>query len=208
MKVKAYLSKVLITLGCLFVFYAVVLFVQNQNVEQNAQVHSTTAVEQITKEIENVSEETEQSEEVFIDIQNDEDEFSYNKLNEEITLDNESYVGILTIPSLGLELAIQSQWSYEKLANTPCVYLEEPFSIAGHNYTSHFGKLAKIEENAQVIFTDTSGEDFIFTVVSVNIVNESEIEALMDDSYDLTLFTCNYSNNTQRILVRLNYLDY
>lgn len=202
MKTKNILSKILIFSGVLFVAYSVILFVQNQKIELNAKNYSENAVEEIIYAIENdYNEELEQE---FVAYDN---EFSYEDLSEEITSVDESYIGILYFPSLDLELAVQSGWDYDKLANSPCVYGEEPFSIAGHNYTAHFGKISNLEIGDLVIFTDTSGDEYVFEVVLSTIVNETEIEQLQDTTYDLTLFTCNYYNDSERVLIRLNLLE-
>lgn len=198
---KNVVSKVLIIIGVLFVGYSLVLFIQNERIELNAKTYSEIAVEEILKEIETY--ENEQLEENVIVFDN---QFSYEDFSGEITSEYDSYIGILSIPCLNLELAIQSDWSYEKLANTPCVYQEEPMSIAGHNYTAHFGKLSNLEIGDIVIFTDTTGEEFIFKVVSNTIISEADIEKLQDENYDLTLFTCNYSNDSERVLIRLNLI--
>ncbi|MFI3325757.1 MAG: sortase [Clostridia bacterium] len=202
MKSKNKLYKILILLGVICIFCAVLLLVKNEQIELNAQSYNESAVEQIKQEIENSQEEIVED---FYEIPSE--EFSYEELPTETTIENETYIGVLYFYSLDLELAVQSDWSYEKLSNTPCVYQEEPFSIAGHNYTSHFGKISNLEIDDLVLFTDMSGEEFVFTVVSNTIVNETNIEALEDATYDLTLFTCNYYNNSERILIRLNLLD-
>lgn len=201
MKIKNKISKIISALGVLFVLYAVFLFAKNEQIEQSAKTYSENAVEIIKEQIEVSEEEPEQEESLTL-----EKEFSYDDLTEETTVDGETYIGILYFESLGLELAVQSDWAYEKLSQTPCVYQEEPFSIAAHNYNSHFGKISNLEIDDIVVLEDTSGTEFVFKVVSNTIVNETEIEKLQDDTYDLTLFTCNYNNNNERILVRLMLL--
>lgn len=207
MKIKNRISKIIISLGVVCVLISAFLFVKNEQIEQNAKTYSSNAVENIKEQIEVYEQEEENISEEFEELLNFDNEFTYEDLAQETTLENETYIGVLSFLSLDLELAVQSDWSYEKLYDTPCVYKEEPFSIAGHNYSSHFGKLSKLELGDIVVFTDTSGKEFVFTVVLSTIVSETEIEELEDDSYDLTLFTCNYKDNNERILVRLNLLQ-
>jgi sortase A len=39
-----------------------------------------------------------------------------------ITVKEESYIGVIQIPSLNLELPVNSEWSYPKLKHSPCRY--------------------------------------------------------------------------------------
>lgn len=199
MKIKAIISKTFIALGTILVCYSAVLFVLNQKVEENAKNYSQNVVQQFS-DIVQVSSTYVPSEDFNETTQQE------NQLPK-ISIDNELYTGILTIPTLNLELPIQSDWSYSKLKNTPCVYEEQPFSIAGHNYTSHFGSLSNLIIGDEVIFTDVNGMQTVYSVELVETIYETEIEALQDESYALTIFTCSYTNNNYRILVRLNIKD-
>lgn len=194
MRTKIILSRVLEGIGVVLVVYACVLFVQNQLIEKNAQEYSLNVSEQMAKIMPENQEQTENFEIVFEEIQ-------------EISIEDDFYIGMLSIPSLDLDLPIQSSWSYSKLENTPCVYKYQPFSIAGHNYSAHFGKLDAINIDDVVIFTDVEGIEHLYSVVLVSVVYETDIDELEDNSYDLTLFTCDSQDNNYRILVRLNYLN-
>lgn len=193
MKLKSFLPNILIFSGVILIFYSIFLFVNNEKTETHAKDYS----ENILNYFENsVFSSIEVRPTTSVDIET----------LEKLELDDNLYIGILTIPSLNLELPIQSDWSYDKLKNTPCVFDYKPFSIAGHNYTSHFKYLTKLNLHDTVIFTNIYGYQYFYEVVLIETVNQSNIEALQNENFDLTLFTCNYSNDSLRLLVRLNYL--
>ena len=127
-------------------------------------------------------------------------------------LDGVEYVGALEIPSLGLQLPVAAYWDPGFAKSAPCRYTGSPYTgdmiIAGHNYRQHFGKLRKLQMGAEVYFTDLDGNTFTYTAVSVESVDGWDIETMLaggtaaaKDTWDLTLFTCNFSGQA-RIAVR------
>ena len=58
------------------------------------------------------------------------------------------YLGVLTIPALGLELPVQTEWSKANLKVSPCRQCGSTAGgdlvIAAHNYKSHFGRLSSL----------------------------------------------------------------
>ena len=121
-----------------------------------------------------------------------------------IELNGEKYIGILSIPALLLELPINNHWNESKLKNTPCRYagdLNASLVIAGHNYKNHFGSLSKLVKGDTVTLTDAVGAKYLYVVEKVVPVAATDIDAMLDGSYGLTLFTCNYSGMA-RVAVR------
>ena len=118
---------------------------------------------------------------------------------------NLKFVGILNIPALGLELPVQSTWSYEKLAYTPCRYAgnvyNDGFVIIAHRFESHFGSISSLPIGTTVNFTDMNGNTFRFRTVSIETLNADQTEELLSDEYAMTLMTCTLSS-AQRIVVR------
>lgn len=194
MKTRKILSRVVILAGIGFVIYAGVLFIQNQYIENNAATYSADVVEKLLEEVDIEESDIEES---------DDTEISKSKT---ISIDDNLYIGVLEIPSLNLELPIQSEWSYTKLKNTPCVYQEDPLIIAAHNYDSHFGRISSLKVGDQVIFTDVNGSVQYYEVMVVDIMHETQVDEMSETEYDLTLFTCNYKDNTERVYVRLQAL--
>ena len=65
-----------------------------------------------------------------------------------LTVYEYTYIGILTIPSLGIELPVQDEWSYPNLKIAPCRYAgtvaDGNLIVAAHNYRSHFGRIGEL----------------------------------------------------------------
>ncbi len=115
------------------------------------------------------------------------------------------YIGILDIPALGLSLPIMEKWSYSNLKITPCRYSGSAytgnFTIAGHNYSTHFGRLKTLTPGTQLSFTDTEGRSFVYEVQAVETLETTAVEDMLSDEWDLTLFTCTTSGQA-RVAVR------
>ena len=121
------------------------------------------------------------------------------------TIDGYDYIGVLSVPSLGLELPVMSEWDYTRLRIAPCRYSgtawESGFVIAAHNYNSHFGQMHSLEPGAEVIFTAVDDSVFSYEVAEVLILQPTAVEEMLDPSWDLSLFTCTIGGAT-RVTVR------
>jgi sortase A len=128
----------------------------------------------------------------------------------EKTINGYAYIGYLTIPDLNLELPVMSGWDSRRLQISPCRFTGtlrgEDLVIMAHNYNSHFGRLSKLTEGAQIIFTDMDGNVWHYGVAAMDILPAEAVEEMTAGEYDLTLFTC-APNRTQRITVRCNKAD-
>ena len=122
-----------------------------------------------------------------------------------VTVDGNTYIGVLTLPSIGIELPVMSTWSYPLLRISPCRYSGslsgEALVIAGHNYARHFGKLVNMSVGDNVYFTDVNGLVYEFVVIESEPLQKTQIEEMISDDWDLTLFTCDYKARL-RIAVR------
>lgn len=122
-----------------------------------------------------------------------------------LEVDGQLYVGALSIPCLGLELPVISQWSYSALRTAPCrfsgsAYLDD-LIIAAHNYRGHFGSLKTLCPGDEVVFTDMAGNLFRYTVTQLEILDGNALEELKSGDWDLTLFTCTLARTT-RVVAR------
>lgn len=120
-------------------------------------------------------------------------------------LDGKSYFGMLTIPKLNLELPIQSDWSYAQLKETPCIYTgsieDGGLVILAHNYRRHFGKINNLSIGDKIGLTDVKGNNYEYLVEEVFEMEATDVEEMVDNKYDLTLFTCTYGGKA-RVTVR------
>ena len=122
-----------------------------------------------------------------------------------VEIDGQAYIGVLSIPALGLELPVISEWSYPRLKIAPCrfegsAYLGD-LIIAAHNYRSHFGGLKNLLPGDEVTFTDADGSEFCYTVAELETLGGNDLEALEGGEWDLTLVTCTLGGKS-RVTVR------
>lgn len=115
------------------------------------------------------------------------------------------YVGTLSIPGLGLELPVLSEWSYDGLNVAPCRYAGSAYAdnliICGHNYVTHFASLEDVAYGQEVLFTDMRGNRFRYQVASVETLEPTAVKEMVNSDYELSLFTCNFSG-AARVVVR------
>lgn len=123
-----------------------------------------------------------------------------------IEIDGNYYVGIISIPSLELELPVISEWSYDNLKLSPCRYkgtvADGNMIIAAHNYRSHFGRIQELNSGDYIIFTDGNGISHRYEVIQSEMIDGYDIESMeFGGGWDLTLFTCTLSGQS-RVTVR------
>lgn len=121
------------------------------------------------------------------------------------TVDGVGYIGVLDIPALGLSLPVASEWDSAVSQLAPCRYSGSAYLgnlvIAGHNYRSHFGPLDQLAEGDAVIFTDTDGNRFAYTVAELEVLGPGDVEAMTGSDWALTLFTCTVGGQS-RLAIR------
>lgn len=125
-------------------------------------------------------------------------------------IDGMKYIGTLSLPSLDLELPINSEWSYPGLKISPCrysgsVYLNN-MVIAAHNYIRHFGNIKNLAIRDRVIFTDMNGNSFFYTVADIEILSPYAVEEMTSGEWDLSLFTCTVGGQA-RVTVHCKMAD-
>lgn len=122
-----------------------------------------------------------------------------------LTIGGQKYIGYLELPTLGLTLPIMSSWSYAKLRTAPCRYwgsvYDNSLVILGHNYLDHFGRLKSLELGDPIQFVDADGHIYRYEVVQQETLEKTDVDAMLDSPYDLTLFTCAHGGE-RRITVR------
>lgn len=122
-------------------------------------------------------------------------------------IDNKKYVGMLYIDSLNITLPVLDSWNYYNKLPARCygsVYLND-MVICSHDFSDSFAKLRKLNINDEVIFVDIDGNVFNYSVTEITIVNEKNIDEMINNDFDLTLFTCDY-NVRNRVTVRCNLI--
>ncbi|MCI7019477.1 MAG: sortase [Clostridiales bacterium] len=121
------------------------------------------------------------------------------------TINGRDYIGVLSIPSLELELPVISQWDYPALKVAPCRYsgslYQDNLIICAHNYASHFGKLKTLQPGDTVQFTDMDENVVTFRMVERETLGPTDVEGMEAGDWDLTLFTCTVGGQT-RVTIR------
>lgn len=183
------IGRLLLVVGGLMVCGALGLFIFNQWKDAQAGEAAKKVLPQVRGQIEEPSE----------------PEPRYDDEMKEVMIGDYAYIGYLSIPALGLELPIMSQWDYPRLRIAPCRYSgsvkSEDLVLCAHNYARHFGNIKKLMPDDLVYFTDMDGTVSAYEVVSVDILEPTAVEDMTDSGYALTLFTCTYGGQS-RVTVR------
>ena len=125
-------------------------------------------------------------------------------------VDGYDYIGIISIPSLGLELPVISEWSYPALRVAPCRYTGSVYTdnmiLAAHNYRTHFGNIGNLVAGDYVTFEDIEGNAFHYQVSHIETLEKPDVEGMQAGECDLTLFTCTIGG-AKRVTVRCDRID-
>lgn len=133
------------------------------------------------------------------------------KKSKTISVDNNYYSGIIDIPEIGIKLPVMSEWNYDNLNISPCLFYNDEKNnrkiIAGHNYSSHFGKLKQLKQGDYIIFTNAENKRVIYKVLQTEILGSTDTDKMLGgDDWNLTLFTCSLSGY-ERVTVRCIQAD-
>lgn len=131
----------------------------------------------------------------------------YGKDMPTVVIDGVEYIGVLSIPKLGIDLPVKNEWSYVGLRTSPCRYVGSAYKndlvICAHNYNHHFGQLKTLEYGTEIIFTDVVGNIFKYEISEIETLMPTAVEEMVEtcDDWDMTLFTCTIGGRT-RVTVR------
>ena len=135
------------------------------------------------------------------------EQYEYNEYDilKYIVIDGINYIGLLSIPSLGIELPVNSNWSYPALRLTPCRYSgsieNDSLVIAAHNYSSHFGGIERLSDGDIITLTDVEGVNHTYETAYSEVLQPTSVDEVVNSKFDLVLFTCT-SGGDERIVVR------
>ena len=190
--------------GAMLLIAALLLIFYNLREDRQGAEYSEQIIQQLKRTL------PEQENTDFTEFPTEEDLFArYETPTEPLfrTEDGE-FVAIINIPDLGIELPVQSEWSYPGLKISPCRYkgsiLTGDIILAAHNYQSHFGRIQELNTGAEILLTDGNGEVHHYEVVQTEIIPGQDVEAMefgSAENWDLTLFTCTLSGQS-RVTVR------
>lgn len=180
-------SKYLLSVGTILIILSIILLIKNKVEDALAGIASNKILNIIESKT-SINEEVTNEEEM-----------------KTINIDNNDYIGIINLPSLNIKLPVMSETSYHKLTISPCRYYGSVYTndliICAHNYTNHFRNLNKLKQDDIIIFTDTSNKDYIYEVKLIEELAPTDITNMIENDFDLTLYTCNY-DGSKRITIR------
>jgi len=123
--------------------------------------------------------------------------------SDEITVDinGYDYIGFIEIPKIEIKLPVLSEWDYARLKIAPCRQFgsinTDDIVIAAHNYKKHFGNLSNLSIGDEIILTDTSKNEHIYSVARMEVLRPTDVEKVQNSGYDLVLYTCTYGGKTR-----------
>lgn len=207
MKSKTRLGNVLLAAGALFLAAALLLTGNNLVETYQAGQTSERLSQEVSSRIESQSQDADSLSQAALAGEEETPEYLRNPEMEMPVeeIEGNGYIGLLEIPALGLSLPVMSQWSYPNLKLAPCRYSGSAyagnFTIAGHNYSTHFGPIGGLNAGDSITFTDMQGNRFAYEVQVVETLEATAVADMVSEEWDLTLFTCDLSGES-RITVR------
>lgn len=201
------IGRFFILLGIFMLVSAAAIVAYNINENKQSMAQANSVLDEIKKQIPDITEPKPDEDSSFIPSQLPQD-IPATVIN----FEGKPYIGIISIPSLGIELPVINEWNYENLKIAPCRYYgsleENNIIIAAHNYSSFFQGLDKLNSGDRIIFYDFDGKVHKYEVCETDLIGGYSPELMTADqnSWDLTLFTCNWSGRS-RVTVRAAEID-
>ena len=149
-----------------------------------------------------------EKETIEIDLDND------NQVDEDITIEEFNYIGVIKIPKISLERGLVNPYSYQNNVDKNIAFVE-PYSLpdkqygnvilashSGNSSVSYFKKLDKLSINDEVII-DYNKESYIYKIVDIYDVEKTGKAMIKRNRYKntLTLITCRDGTNKQIIVI-------
>jgi len=191
---KQKIGKICMALGALLILASVGLLAYNKWDADRADKASQQVLGELEDTLTKTIEEKTKADEVVL-----QPELDPTQPMTEVELEGWNYIGYLSIPSIGLNLPVMSEWSYAGLKVAPGRYSGSTYAdnmvVCAHNYAKHFSPIKWLAEGAEVYFTDMDGMRWSYEVSVVETIQPTQIEKMTEktedsENWDLTLFTC------------------
>lgn len=191
---KQKIGKICMALGALLILASVGLLAYNKWDADRADKASQQVLGELEDTLTKTMEEKTKADEVVL-----QPELDPTQPMTEVELEGWNYIGYLSIPSIGLNLPVMSEWSYAGLKVAPGRYSGSTYAdnmvVCAHNYAKHFSPIKWLAEGAEVYFTDMDGMRWSYEVSVVETIQPTQIEKMTEktedsENWDLTLFTC------------------
>ena len=191
---KQKIGKICMVLGALLILASAGLLAYNKWDADRADKASQQVLGELEDTLTRTIEEKTKADEVVL-----QPELDPTQPMTEVELEGWNYIGYLSIPSIGLNLPVMSEWSYAGLKIAPGRYSGSTYAdnmvVCAHNYAKHFSPIKWLAEGAEVYFTDMDGMRWSYEVSVVETIQPTQIEKMTEktedsENWDLTLFTC------------------
>ena len=191
---KQKIGKICMVLGALLILASLGLLAYNKWDAARADKAAQTALGELENTLTKTIEEKNKADDVVLQPELDPDQPMT-----EVELDGWNYIGYLSIPSIGLNLPVMSEWSYAGLKIAPGRYSGSTYAdnmvVCAHNYAKHFSPIKWLAEGAEVYFTDMDGMRWSYEVSAVETIQPNQIEKMTEktedsENWDRTHFTC------------------
>ena len=191
---KQKIGKICMALGALLILASAGLLAYNKWDADRADKASQQVLGELEDTLTKTMEEKTKADEVVL-----QPELDPTQPMTEVELEGWNYIGYLSIPSIGLNLPVMSEWSYAGLKIAPGRYSGSTYAdnmvVCAHNYAKHFSPIKWLAEGAEVYFTDMDGMRWSYEVSVVKTIQPTQIEKMTEktedsENWDLTLFTC------------------
>lgn len=133
-----------------------------------------------------------------------------------INTSKEMYLGRIIIDKIDLEYSIFNEYSEELLKISPCKFYgtnlgeKGNICIAAHNYNDNrfFGRIDELDIKDTIKLIDLKNNEYEYIIYDIFEIDEEDLSILEGNkNYELTLLTCNNSNN-KRIIVKSYMKEY
>ena len=130
----------------------------------------------------------------------------YASTNEE----KSKYLGRIIIDKLDIEYTVFNNYNEELLKISPCKFFGKKLiekgniCIAAHNYSDNrfFGRLNELKEKDLIKMIDIEGREYNYIIYDKYETDDEDFSILKSNKeYELTLLTCNNSNE-KRIIIK------
>lgn len=128
-----------------------------------------------------------------------------------IEIDGYRYIGEIIFHDLDLRLPVMEELDLDRLEIAPCRYYGSVYTdnmiVGGHSSWEHFKKTKALNVDARITFIDVDGNTYEYVLDSKEILDASEVDALIEEgNWDLSIFTCTVYN-TSRCVLRCSRID-
>lgn len=189
------LGKIFVIIGCCCVIAAAALYGFNTWISYRA----AAASDSLTHDVNSLLQESD----------NNSDAVSTQKNESSVDVNGYDVIGIISLPTIDIELAVLSDWSYSNLNISACRYSGTPDSqliLLAHDYDRHFGLIYKLKTGDPVRFEDVNGKMYNYKVTETEIKGKYQLQEIVSGDWDMTLFTCTYGGQN-RVVVRCKRTD-